>query len=112
MTVFGMDRLGQEHIPADNTQVFLWHYFLCITVMPTDCKQDSVYASSRGYQGSNTRYYFMATMICKFLKTVQCDLFELASRFIFSVLFVNNSFAGASRKNEDRCSEHHLLFGD
>jgi len=54
----------------------------------------------------------MSTTICTFLINVQGYLLEPASHSIFSVLFVNDRFSGASRKNEDKCSEYHLLLGD
>lgn len=99
------------HSSRQHPDLFLWHYFLCITVIPADYKQSSVDASSSGCQGTNTRYYLMATTICAFLETVQGDLLEITGQFLFSVLFVNDSFAGASLKNEARCAEHQLLLG-
>jgi hypothetical protein len=107
MTVFGMDRLGQEHIPADNTQIdsFGTTFSAVPLYLPTTSKVLLV-------PDNQYTILFDVYNICTFLKNVQGHLLEHVSHSLLSVLVVNDRVSGASRRNDDRCSERHLLLGD
>jgi hypothetical protein len=107
MTVFGMDRLVQEHIPADNTQIdsFGTTFSALPLYLPTTSKVLLL-------PGNQYRIlYDVYKDLCISDKRAG-PLLEPASHSILSVLFVNDRFSGASRKNVDRWSVYHLLLGD